>query len=298
MTAELAAFAQALCTPGTPAPPGLKAWNGSDLRRRFDVHRNTLLVSLTQALGDALPVCRQALGADCFDTLARVFVLAQPPVSPVLAAWGDGFAPWLEGLPAAAAWPWLPALARLERARVHAFHAADAAPLAPAMLAAAWADAQSLPGSRPVLHPSCTVVMADWAVVSLWAAHQGAVPPVDLAVLQAPEAALVLRDETSAAADDDDSGVRVLPLPLAGAAFCAALGGGCSLADAVLAAGTGAAAAADASADIDTDTDTDTDADADADADADTAAFDLAGTLAVLIRHGALVAWRAPGEQP
>ncbi|MES2718108.1 MAG: DNA-binding domain-containing protein [Pseudomonadota bacterium] len=272
MTADLAAFAQALRAPGTPAPPGLKAWNGSDVRRRFDVHRNTLLVSLTQALGDSLPVCRQALGAACFDALARGFVLAHPPASPVLAAWGDGFAPWLERSAAAAAWPWLADLARLERARVCAFHAADAAPLAPARLAAALADAPSLPASRPVLHPSCALVVADWAVLSLWAAHQGDALPADLAVLERPEAALVLRDDTSAASADDDSGVRVLPLPLAGVAFCAALSGGCSFAEAVSAAGTGTSTHAG------------------------TPAFDLAGMLALLIRHGALVAWLAPGE--
>lgn len=276
MTSDLLDFAAALQAPGTAPPPGLKAWNGSDPRPRFDVYRNTVLVSRVQALGDTLPVCRQAVGAECVDTLARAYLQVQAPTSPVLAEWGDGFADWLTGFAPAAPWPWLPALARLERARVRAFHAADATPLGSAALAAALADVAALPRSRLTLHPSCELVVADWNVVSLWAAHQADEAPTGLSVREQREAALVLRDDRAwqtSTASDDDSGVRVLPLPLAAAEFCAALQLGCSFADAVEAT-----------------------AAADDDDEEDRAAFDLPATLALLIRHGALVGWVASGD--
>jgi hypothetical protein len=274
MTTEWSAFAAALRAPGTPAPPGLKAWNGSDVQRRFDVHRNTVTVTLVQALGETLPVCRQAQGPECFDALARGFLLAQPPRGPVLAEWGDGFAPWLQTFEPAAAWPWLPPLAELERARVRAFHAPDARPLGVADIAPQLADAARLPTLRLQLHPSYQVLRACWGVVSLWAAHQGDRPAAELTVHEIDEAALVLRDDGAGGGD-----VVVLPLPMAAAAFCAALAAGQTLADAVSIAATEAAEAAEAATTPG----------------AGSAGFDLATTLALLIRHGALVGWHSPG---
>jgi hypothetical protein len=262
-TSEWSGFAAALRHPGTPPPPGLRAWNGSDVARRFDVHRNTFVVTLVQALGETLPVCRQALGAECFDALARAFVLAAPPDSPVLAEWGDGFAPWLAGFGPAADWPWLPGLARLERARIVAFHAADAAPLGAADIAPALVDAAQLAGMKLVLHPSCQVLQEDWGVVSLWAAHQQPEgPPQDLAVFERHEAALVLRDDTATGGGE----VTLLPLPLAAARCTAALQRGRPLAEAVAEAGSAPEP------------------------------LDLAALLALLIRHGALAGWRRPGD--
>lgn len=259
MSSEMADFAAALRRPDAPPPAGLKAWNGSDVGRRLDVHRNTFVVTLVQALGETLPVCRQALGDEAFDTLARAYVRADPPRSPVLAEWGDGFAPWLATVPAAAAWPWLPALARLERARITAFHAADAAPLRVAEVAARLADAEALAGSRLVLHPSCRVLMEVWGVVTLWAAHQtDGAPPQDLAVFEQDEAALVLRDDTATGGGE----VLLLPLSLPAARCADALARGTPLGEAVAGAGD----------------------------------VDFAGLMALLIRHGAIVGWRNPGD--
>jgi hypothetical protein len=206
-------------------------------------------------------VCRQALGDECFDALARAFVRVAQPGTPVLAEWGNGFAPWLAGFGPAAAWPWLPGLARLERARIVAFHAADAAPLIAADIAPALADTAQLAGSVLVLHPSCQVLHEDWGVVSLWVAHQRADgPPHDLAVVEEAEAALVLRDDTVHGGGE----VTLLPLSLAAARCTAALQRGRPLADAV--------------------------------AEAGAEPFDLAALLALLIRHGALAGWRRPGD--
>lgn len=188
------AFADALLAPEAVCPPGLLAWNGSDPGRRFAVYRNNVMVSLIDALADSYPVTQELVGEEFFAAMARLFVQAQPPRSPVLALYGEGFADFIEAFPPAAGLVYLADVARLEMRRVQAWHAADAAPLTEQELARLLADA-SLPLARFVLHPSLVVLRSRHAVVSLWAAHQTddvAAALAQVAVDQA-EAALVLR---------------------------------------------------------------------------------------------------------
>lgn len=259
MPAPQAEFAAALLDPARPVPAGLRAWNGSDPAPRFGVHRNNVIVSLVDALADSFPVVRRLVGDEFFVAMARAYVSAHPPRSPVLAEYGDGFADWLAVFEPAATLPYLTDMARLERARVRAFHAADAAAIEPATLAAALAHPERLGAARWRLHPSLAVIRSAHAVVSLWAAHQqdgdAAIAEVDLAV---PESALVLRQ-----------GDAALVIPVAGpvASFVQALCDRRTLADALHAATPPGAPD-----------------------------FDLAGALTMLMRHAALVAWAAEGD--
>lgn len=188
------AFADALLAPESVCPPGLLAWNGSDPGPRFAVYRNNVMVSLIDALADSYPVTQELVGEEFFAAMARLFVQAQPPRSPVLALYGEGFADFIEAFPPAAGLPYLADVARLEMLRVRAWHAADAAPLAEQELARLLADA-SLPSARFGLHPSLGLLRSRHAVVSLWAAHQTDDVAVALAqvAVEESEAALVLR---------------------------------------------------------------------------------------------------------
>jgi hypothetical protein len=198
-----ASFARALLDPWATVP-GLRTWNGSDPSVRLDVYRNNVVSSLVEALADTFPVVHAVVGDAAFRTLAASHVRAHPPRSPVLAHYGGGFAAWLADAEALAAQPWLPDLARLEFARVQAYHAAEADALSAGALASWLARPDALPGLVLHLHPSVQVLASPWAVVSLWAAHQGpgpaAPPPMDQA-----EAALVMR------AGDDAVVVPVAP---------------------------------------------------------------------------------------
>ena len=283
-------FAAALRSGATPR--GLRVHNGSDAACRFAVHRNHLVVSLTQALAEVYPAVRAVVGEAFFDAMAARHVLAHPPRSPVLAAWGGEFAGWLEGFEPAAAWPWLPDVARLEWARVYSTHAADAAPLAAAALAARWQPwpaPERLAASRLRLHPSLTVLASCHAVVSRWAAHQGR-SRLEGARLDAPECALVLRQGSAdapaavamaaadaaratateaAGSDGPDTGdfvVVVLPLGAAPARFVRRLHEGATLAE------------------------------AGADALVLDGAFDAGPALAHLLSAGAVVGWDLPGD--
>jgi len=171
MTAERV-LAQALLADAPACPPGLVAWNGSDPGPRFAIHRNNIVVSLVDAIADAYPVTQALVGDAFFRAMARDFVRARPPRSPVLALYGGGFAEFVEDFPPAAGLPYLADVACLEWLRVLAWHAADAPPLAAADFAERPADAAALPEARFALHPAASVRCFAHPAVSLWAAHQ------------------------------------------------------------------------------------------------------------------------------
>jgi len=186
------AFALPLLRPDLPSPGGLKSWNGSDPATRYAVYRNNVVVSLIDALADTYPVLQQLVGEAFFRAMAKVFALANPPRSAVMAYYGMGFAEFVAAFPPAASVPYLADVARLEMARVLAYHAADVPPLANDTLQSVLTDADQLMHLRLGLHPSVQVIASPFAVVSLWAAHQGTlcITSVDP---DAPQTALVFR---------------------------------------------------------------------------------------------------------
>ncbi|MCX7147848.1 MAG: DNA-binding domain-containing protein [Rhodocyclales bacterium] len=188
-------FAGALLAAEPSCPPGLTAWNGSDPGRRFAIYRNNVVVSLIDALADTYPVTQELVGEEFFRAMARLFIQANPPRSRMLAFYGDRLADFIEGFPPAAAVSYLADVARLEMLRVSAYHAADAVPLTPAEIAPLLEDEAALPTARIGLHPSLKVLFSRHAVVSLWAAHQTTDVTRALAAVDSDvaEVALVLR---------------------------------------------------------------------------------------------------------
>ncbi len=195
---------------GGALPEGVTARAAEEAERRFAVYRNNVAHSLTEALGRRFPVVARLVGEAFFRAMARVFLAQHPPASPVLLDWGAAFPGFLEGFPPVAGLPYLPDVARIERARGLAYHAADAAPVSPLALA----GARSPEALRLRLHPSVSLVASDWPVASIWAANQ---PGADLGSMRAkgPEVALILRDRALE--------VPVRALPPGDAALVAAL---------------------------------------------------------------------------
>lgn len=186
-------FAAALLDPERPCPAQLKTWNGSDPAVRFAVYRNNVVASLTDALGETFPVVRQLVGEAFFRAMARCHVRAAPPRTRILAHYGASFAAFIEDFAPAAGLPYLPDVARLEFLRVRACHAADAPVADAGALAALLGEPARLPHLRLDLHPSLALLCSPFAIVSLWAAHQGA---LDIARVDPGRAedALVLRN--------------------------------------------------------------------------------------------------------
>ncbi len=241
-------FAAALLDPDAPCPDGLTAWNGADPTRRFAVYRNNVISSLIDALAETFPVTLELVGDAFFRAMAGIFVRRSPPKSVQLVEYGNSLPAFIEQFEPASSVPYLADVARLEMLRIRAFHAADAEPLTPDEMAQALADPERLPTLQMTCHPSLSVLSSRYAVVSLWAAHQGL---GDLANVNPaiPENALVVRTGFD---------VNVIALPPGGDTLITSLAQGLTLGEAA-----GFAMAAHAE-------------------------FDLAANLALLLRVGAL----------
>ncbi|GGO77144.1 DUF2063 domain-containing protein [Marinobacterium nitratireducens] len=206
-------FAAALLDPNRAAPSDIRTWNGSDPVRRFAVYRNNVIASLIEALADTFPVCRQLVGDDFFRAMALEFVRASPPSSPRMSDYGEEFPSFIERFTPAASVAYLADVARLERLRVDAYHAADNEPLDVTAAADCLADTAQLPLLRARLHPSAGLLRSRFAAVSIWAAHQGRGTMKSLKIDQ-PQQALVIRPSLD---------VEVVPLDLASWTFATAL---------------------------------------------------------------------------
>ena len=177
-------FVDGLKRPEAPVPDAIGRKDGQPAKRRFDVYRNNVAAGMIEALRATYPAIERLVGADFFAASARVYLDRNPPRSPLLFRYGESFGAFLDGFPPAASTPYLGDVARLEWARVQAYHAEDAVPLAIAALAGY--PERDTGGLRFTLHPSLALIPSRWPVVSLWAAStgQGASEEVDM---KAPE---------------------------------------------------------------------------------------------------------------
>lgn len=183
-------FALALLDPMQAPPAGWFAHNGADVTPRLNVYRNNVMTSLRQALADSTPVLLACVGAQAFSRLALQYVRQHPPPSPVLhdfaLAWPAFLAGCDEGTHGTSG-AWMADLARLETARIRAYHAADE-PYATIDDLQDWLLApETLPQRQLALHPSATLLQSDWPVVHIW---QTSTPPAEHAH---PQSCLVSR---------------------------------------------------------------------------------------------------------
>lgn len=210
-------FAAALRDPGVAPPAGLVGPDAGPAPRRFAVYRNNVIVGLVNALRSSFPVVERIVGENFFQAMARAFVLYAPPRSPVLTDYGTTFADFIAGFGPATEVPYLPDVARIERAWREAYHAADAVPVAANDFAALGAD--DIPGLVLKLHPSLRTLRSAFPAQTIWRMHAGdaEIRPVDLSVA---EDTLIVRP---------DAEVEVRSVPPGGAAFVAALASGDAL---------------------------------------------------------------------
>ncbi|MDR9873771.1 DNA-binding domain-containing protein [Pseudomonas allii] len=186
------AFTAALLAPDLRCPDGLYSSNGAEPASRFAVYRNNVHSSLVNALAAAFPVTLQLVGDAFFRAMAGLYAQAHPPTSPLMSEYGSAFACFIEGFEPAASVPYLADMARLERLRVQAYHAADSQPLDQQTVLQALQGQTDLGGLRVRWHPSLATLDSTYAVVALWAAHQTERGLENLDPWQ-PQSALVLR---------------------------------------------------------------------------------------------------------
>ncbi|WP_460711591.1 HvfC/BufC N-terminal domain-containing protein [Lysobacter terrae] len=227
------AFSRALLDPDRDVPAGLVGPDGAPSARRFAVYRNNVVLGLVDALKSAFPATCRIVGDEFFVAMARVHATQTPPDSPVMLDYGRHFADFLADFAPVDGLPYLPDVARLERAWVEAYHAPEADPLLLARLAEI--DHGRLPQTRLHLHPSLRVVRSEYPIVTIWCMNieDQASGSVDLGA--GGQNALVVRPEAS---------VEIRTVSHSGAVFVETLQRGATLAEA-------SAAAIEANRDID-----------------------------------------------
>lgn len=219
-----AAFAPPLLDPDGDVPPVVTGPNGKSAMKRYNVHRNNVTVSLIDALAAIYPAVQRLTGPDFFRAMARFHIRETPPTSPLLLDYGRDFPGFITRYEHAQPLPWLADVARIERAWLDAYHAADAAPLTATELAAISPD--RLASLVFTVHPATRVVRSSFAAVTIFAANRTD-RSADRIDASTPEDALITRPGLD---------VVVRQLPPGGAVFLTCLMSGCMLAEAAAAA--------------------------------------------------------------
>ena len=125
--------------------------------------------------------------------MARFHIRETPPTSPLLFEYGRDFPAFIERYEYARGMPWLADAARIERAWLDAYHAADAAPLTGSHLASVPAERLADLVFAP--HPATWVLRSRFAAVTIVAANR-APGPVEAIDASQAEDALITRLES------------------------------------------------------------------------------------------------------
>ncbi len=213
-------FRAGLLDPDRPPPKALRARRGAP-DRGFSVYRNNVVVSLVDALAARFPAAVGIVGEEFFRAMAREFVRARPPRSPILLLYGAELPAWVATFPPAAGVPYLADVMRLEFALGEAYHAADARPATLSDLSPL--DRRRLAETRIALHPAARLVSSPYPALTIRAMSIGETAPEPVADWRG-EDVLVTRPRHD---------VRLRRLRPGGFAFAAALAIGKSLGEAV-----------------------------------------------------------------
>ncbi|MEX0301356.1 MAG: putative DNA-binding domain-containing protein, partial [Leisingera sp.] len=161
-----AEFPSALMDAAQSVPEGLTDPLDHPAGRRFSVYRNNAPVSLTEPMHTAFPVIAKLLGKQNMDGLAGIYLRRHPPSSPLMMFYGEHYPEFLEGMEQLKHLGYLGDTARLELALRRAYHAADAAPIAPEALGVLTPDA--LMNTCLTLAPAVQVLRSPWPIHGLW----------------------------------------------------------------------------------------------------------------------------------
>jgi Putative DNA-binding domain len=219
-----AEFAPGLTNPESVTPIDVVGPRGKTAVKRYNVYRNNVTVSLIDALAATYPAVQRITGVEFFRAMARFHIRAAPPQSPLLFEYGREFPAFIETYEHARDMPWLADVARIERAWLDAYHAADAPSLSSTALATVPPDRLSC--LTFTAHPATRVTRSAYPAVAIFAMNRAEAPVTTLRS-SAAEDALVTRP---------DMDVTVRLLPPGGATFLMSLVCGESLGAAAAAA--------------------------------------------------------------
>jgi hypothetical protein len=140
---------------------------------RLHIHASTTWQTLIGALAEAVPSLAAMLPAQEFASLAQDFIACYPPTRSALHTWGDGLPDFLAARHAPSG---MIAMARLDRAWMASFFAAEAEPMTSERLTTMPSEA--ILRARLTLHPSVQLVCLEDSWFEDWCACD-ALPQLD-----------------------------------------------------------------------------------------------------------------------
>lgn len=153
-------------------PQALSMFSGDPqlAEQRFAIYRGNQSSTWDKTLSSAYPVLKALVGDEFFSALSRAYGKAHPSEIGDLNHFGAHFSAFLADFAHVAQYPYFPDMARLEWALHRAHYAPNARPITAPDLA--QVAPEQLDGTRFSFHPACCLITSEWAVVSLWQAHQ------------------------------------------------------------------------------------------------------------------------------
>lgn len=142
---------------------------------RLQIYADRFRASLLESLATVFPVTRALVGEAFFAQTARDFLIFDPPRSPILSLYGDGFPTFLAALPDLGGHHYLPDIAAFEWALNIAAQAEDTDILRPEDLP----DSETAAQMPLPLHPSAQRLSTPFPVSQIWQVHQPDSPSVD-----------------------------------------------------------------------------------------------------------------------
>jgi hypothetical protein len=159
-------FSRGLLDPAAPVPSVVKGLTP----KRYAVYRNNVTVSLVRAMEANFPAVRKLLGETYFAGLAREFVQAHPPQSPLLFFYGAEFSHYLAAQDDLKEYPYLSDVARLDQQWRVSYHADDQSVLGAQALGAV--DPAQLMDVVFQPHPAFCVLQSEFALFDIYRANR------------------------------------------------------------------------------------------------------------------------------
>ena len=187
----------------------------------FNVYRNGYYRSAIGTLVSNYPAVLALLGEDYFRFLAKQYVNEFPPSVGTLVGYGGEFASFLAAHNDRARLPYLSDIARLDRAWLNVYFAADTAPITADEVAALAGRVGGIDSQQLNLCAATAIVSLDYAVALIWQKlkESGYLSAV-IKISKKPEYALIWRQNST---------VLIRSLPSAEFAFLTGLNAGLNL---------------------------------------------------------------------
>lgn len=172
------------------AAGGLKPWlaAGAD---GLAVYRNNAVSAAVEALSSTYPAVSRLVGEAFFRAMARGYWRVHPPRARSLLFYGEAFADFIASFEAASGLPYLPDVARIDRAWIEGHHAPESRALTATNLTAL--GEAGLGALRPGLRPCVRLLNSDFPAYAIWRTNREDETVTPIRLDHGAQTALVMR---------------------------------------------------------------------------------------------------------